>query len=109
MTTFWVKSKRSGTGSVTTSGSDSVVSVGERSDGSVTTGGAVHLSKRVKRLVTFNADLLARLLKAVVARRDADRLVQIRGWLSEIQKSKDPEMTSILIICESKTFDSKIA
>lgn len=56
--------------------SDSVCTA-ERSDldgFSLSTAGT-GLSARVKRLVTFNADLLGRLLKAVVARRDAETLL----------------------------------
>lgn len=76
LTTFWLKSRKASGGSVTTSGSDSVVSIGE-TDATASTGGSVSaLSKRLRRLVTFNSDLLERLLKSVVARRDAEILVQ---------------------------------
>jgi class 3 adenylate cyclase/hemoglobin-like flavoprotein len=75
--TYFVNMSKSGksAASVTSASSDSQdlrTETGAYSASSAGTG----LSSRIKRLVTFNADLLARLLKSVVARRDAERLVQ---------------------------------
>ena len=78
LTTFFVTIKKAAAGSVTNSDS---VGTAEKSDldgFSLSTAGT-GLSARVKRLVTFNADLLARLLKAVVARRDAEALLSKKG------------------------------
>ena len=73
-----VNVKKSGPASVTSANSDSQGSQSRTETGaqSMSSAGHTGLSSRIKRLVTFNADLLGRLLKAVVARRDAERLFQ---------------------------------
>ena len=74
LNTYFVTTKQRAAGSTTNSDS---VCTAEKSDldgFSLSTAGT-GLSARVKRLVTFNSDLLGRLLKAVVARRDAETLL----------------------------------
>lgn len=78
LTTFFVSLRKKAVGSVTNSDSVCTADKSDLDGFSLSTAGT-GLSSRVKRLVTFNADLLGRLLKAVVARRDAEALLSKKG------------------------------